>query len=267
MIKWLSCRYRAVVHAYFAIPRRLRSIDLQLKAQRLVKDGVFTFPYGELEMKFCLPDVGMDDIQSSVVDTGAFWEVGLLEQVRRHVRPGAVVLDCGANIGNHALYFSRVCGAGKVHAFEPQKRCVEIMSKNLALNGVQDQVEIHPVVLGAKAGSASVAHREAGNVGGTAFAPCETGGYEMRTLDSYAFDKVDFIKIDVEGAHYDLLQGARETLRRCSPVVWIEMFAEPHGDGAYDRGRELELPMKFLAENGYRLEERLSRVDYLFARR
>lgn len=266
MIGWIRSRYRAVVNAYFTVPRRLRAIDVQLKMMRTMKDDVFTFPYGELELKTYLPYAGMDSIQTEIVDTGTFWEIELLERVQPYIGPGAVVLDCGANIGNHSLFFTKVCGAQTVHAFEPQNRCVEIMLRTLRMNDVDDRVDIHQVVLGAKEGTACVRHREAGNIGGTAFSESDSGDYKIRTLDSFDLPRVDFMKIDVEGAHYDLLQGAQKTLARCSPTIWVEMFSEAHGDATYDQNREFTLPMRLLKENGYVVKEKLSCSDYLFVK-
>jgi hypothetical protein len=46
----------------------------------------------------------------------------------------------------------------------------------------------------------------------------------MRTIDSYGFDDVDFIKIDVEGAELGVLRGAKETIKRCRPAVQMEIM-------------------------------------------
>ena len=266
LIGWFASRCRALARNSFEMNRRLRSIDVQLKMMRM-QDGVFSFPYGEMSLKMYLPYAGIDSIQTQIVDAGAFWEQPQLERVRRYVKPGAVVADCGANIGNHTLFFARVCEAGKIYAFEPQRSCVDILTRNLELNDAQKRVEVCPLVLGAKSGKASVAHREAGNVGGTSFVDDASGMIDMRTLDSFNLERLDFLKIDVEGAHYDLLMGARDTLKRCAPVIWVEMFANAHGDDLYDHDREWVLPRRFLDECGYELKERLSETDFLYVRK
>lgn len=265
ILGWIASRYRAVVRAFFATPRRLASIDVQLKIARM-KDQVFTFPYGEHEVKMFLPYAGQDLIQTQIVDVGTFWESSQLELIAAYLKHGAIVVDCGANIGNHTLYFTKICGAGKVFAFEPQSKCAEIMKRNLELNGVIECVDIQQVVLGAKSGRASVSHREAGNVGGTAFACTDNGDYEVKTLDEYGFTKLDLLKIDAEGAHYEVLLGAKETLDRCSPAIWIEMFSESKERDNFDYEHEVRLPQEFLNSAGYKLKKKLSEVDYLYVK-
>lgn len=72
---------------------------------------------------------------------------------------------------------------------------------------------------------------------------------KIRTLDSYRFQDVDIIKIDVEGFEYDVLLGSTDTIARCNPVVQIEMvYAQPHrfGHSVHDI-------LKFFEERDYRM--------------
>lgn len=57
---------------------------------------------------------------------------------------------------------------------------------------------------------------------------------ELRSLDSYGFDNVTFIKIDVEGHEESVLAGARETLERCHPTLLVEI-EERHNPGGLER--------------------------------
>ena len=72
---------------------------------------------------------------------------------------------------------------------------------------------------------------------------------KIKTLDSYNFQDVDIIKIDVEGFEYDVLLGATDTIDRCKPVVQVEMvYGQPHrfGHSVHDI-------LKFFEERGYKM--------------
>lgn len=72
---------------------------------------------------------------------------------------------------------------------------------------------------------------------------------KIKTLDSYNFQDVDIIKIDVEGFEYDVLLGATDTIERCRPVVQVEMvYGQPHrfGHSVHDI-------LKFFEERGYKM--------------
>jgi hypothetical protein len=64
----------------------------------------------------------------------------------------------------------------------------------------------------------------------------------MRRLDDFAFDEVDFIKVDVEGFELQVLEGARETLARCRPIVIVEQkdFAGRYGGERYGAAELLQ---------------------------
>ena len=245
--------------------QRLPSIDLQLKIQNRVKNGVTEFLYGDRRIRFFVPFAGVDGIQSFLVDKANFWEVNLLERTRRYLSDNSVVADCGANIGNHAVFWAKICGVRKVVAFEPQKIIGEILSRNVEENGLSGVIDVVHKALGNVSGLMSVAWDCPGNNMAVEYRYDEAGGTPVVTLDSIQFERLDFLKIDVEGGQLALLEGAKETLKRFSPVIWIELNnhnASPN----YDRQREIVLPKKMLAEFGYRLKERLTPVDYIFVK-
>ncbi len=129
------------------------------------------------------------------------------------IGPGNVVVDVGAHIGCHTLFFARcVDDGGHVHAFEPQRILFQTLCGNVAINSLRN-VTCYPFALGAQPGTgfmprvdylashnAGMAHVEAGS-GGTEAVP-------VRTLDSMLLPRCDLIKIDVEGMEKSVLEGA-----------------------------------------------------------
>jgi FkbM family methyltransferase len=99
-------------------------------------------------------------------------------------------------------------------------------------------LRIEPVALGSRNGTTEMI-RVAGNAGHTHVnAAAESGHTEIRTLDSYDFADVDYIKIDCEGYEYEVLLGAWETIKRFRPRICVEQ--KPHAIfGAQYRARDL----------------------------
>jgi FkbM family methyltransferase len=150
------------------------------------------------------------------------------------VRKGQVVFDVGANRGHFAKLFSDIVGnSGQVNAFEPFPSTFKLLQSNLAhCNNCQ----LYNVALGDAAGTAIL--NLPGTDDGQASLRTHTHASwsvaeqihrhecRMTTLDKIATDltRLDFIKCDVEGAELLVLQGARSTLDRLSPILFLEVF-------------------------------------------
>lgn len=136
-------------------------------------------------------------------------------------------VDVGANLG---YYTCLACSLGKeVIAFEPQSRNVGCLMENLAANGWSERVRINPVALtehpgiltlyGASGPSASLVRSWAG------YSPRYHRLVPTSTLDLSLLQTSDsetlIIKIDVEGAEFQVLKGALATLDRKSRPTWL----------------------------------------------
>lgn len=178
--------------------------------------------------------------------------MGLLERFRQHVPRGATIIDAGANIGNHSVYFARVCGARQIYAFEPMRETFKILSRNAEINAM-DRIQCHNFALGARLGRADLRQYSAANIGATRLESDEDGFYEVRPLDSLQFTELNLIKMDVEGAQISVLDGARETLARHKPLIWIELLPQ-----------EAEESHERLLSLGYDRMETLSNTDFIY---
>jgi FkbM family methyltransferase len=156
---------------------------------------------------------------------GEFSE-GEIELFRQFIHPGMTVVDVGANIGAHTLYFSEAVGnTGRVIAFEPQQVLYQILCGNTALNLLRNVTPVN-AGLGSVSGSITVPmidYAQGGNFGGVALGRRKSGHeVPLRTLDSYELDACHLIKIDVEGMERDVLEGAVATLKRHEPILYVE---------------------------------------------
>jgi len=166
---------------------------------------------------------------------------------------GEVALDVGGCWGDTALYFAhRVGSEGRVITFEFDPENLELMRTNLALNQrLSERIELAAHALWSRSGE-TLEVAQAGRMT-TVFQDAEVGAGTLRiptlTLDDFAarraLERVDFVKMDVEGAELEVIEGARETLRRFAPKLAI---------AAYHRDDDLvRIPAALSAVNpGYR---------------
>ena len=176
-------------------------------------------------------------------------EVLLFEQV---LRPGEIVVEVGSNVGAHTVPLAKAVGpTGRVFAFEPQRVLFQTACANLALNSITNVVARNEAV-GAAAGSLvvpSLDYSAAANYGGLPLGP-EAGWADKQVpleevpvvaLDSLNLGRCRLLKIDVEGMEADVLLGAKETIARCRPLLYVEN----------DRVEKSERLVALLTELGY----------------
>ena len=204
---------------------RLDDMGIIQRAALLGDEKILSFTWRDEEVRFFLPYATTDLIQRIILRTGNFFEIDLLERFRAFIPRDATIIDAGANIGNHSVYFAQLCGAKKIFAFEPLRQTFRILQKNAQLNA-PDKIQCLNTALGATEGRADLQKYALDNLGATVLGKNEAGQYPVAPLDSFDFGAVDIIKIDVEGAEASVLEGARQTLSRYRPVLLIEILPE-----------------------------------------
>jgi len=131
-----------------------------------------------------------------------------------HTPSRRTAIDVGAHVGLWSFLMAH--DFERVQCFEPMAAHAECWRVNMA---DMKNAKLYDVALGAAPGLVSMQTTE-GSSGDTRIAG--DGDIVMRTIDSYAFDDVDFIKIDCEGYELRVLEGAIQTLERCKPTVVVE---------------------------------------------
>lgn len=196
------------------------------------------------------------DIARAILHRGAYEPMETAVMLAR-LKPGMTVLDIGANIGHYAMEAARAVGPeGRVIAFEPEPENHAALAANLALNGFT-WAGHERLALGAAPGELAL-YRDLANRGGHSLvrANVQKPAGETRVavvrLDDYLArelpeGRVDFIKIDVQGAEAEALAGAAKTLARDLPMLLLEFW--PAGMRAM--GADPMAPVRKLLALGY----------------
>lgn len=151
---------------------------------------------------------------------------------------GATILDIGAHIGLFSAVAAKVTGEqGRIYAFEPAPNTLPVLEQTIRINQLGSQVCPVNQAMGSQAGSITfyisddeadnsnslVAYKEDRKLNGVEV--------QMNTIDHFAasmhLEKIDFIKIDVEGAEYDTLRGGLEVLKTHRPCCILAIHPEP----------------------------------------
>ena len=173
------------------------------------------FIYKDVEIVIFAPD---NDHITGCISLNGFYELTLLKHSKDKLKDNPVIIDAGANIGNHTVFWSKLCNA-KVHAFEPCVSAWMFLEKNVSLNGIKN-ASLYNSALGDCEGF-GYSEISKGNLGGSKFIK-NAGSTHMRTIDSLKLDRVDLIKVDVEGMELDVLHGAVQTLIKFQPMIYVE---------------------------------------------
>ena len=164
----------------------------------------------------------------------------------REISPGAVTYDIGANVGYFSLLAAKLAGPeGQVYAFEPLPRNTEFLRKHVKINHF-DNIEVIEAAVSDHSGEAHFDLGASSAMGHLA----EAGGIQVRmvTLDEMLaageLRAPDYMKVDVEGAEFETLKGARKLLEEHHPVLFLDTHQ-----------REAHLPtIELLRELGYEFE-------------
>lgn len=179
------------------------------------------FEHAGHQVRLALPSES-DHISAQILASKSFYELAFLQALRELVKPGDLVLDVGANIGNHTVYFA-VIAKCRVMAFEPVASTCAFLRQNVQLNGVGDQVQVLEIALGESEGDAAVASFDAANLGATRLKLDAAGDIRIDTIDHLETDgAIRLIKIDAEGMDASVVAGASKTLARDRPIVACE---------------------------------------------
>ncbi|MDJ0554515.1 MAG: FkbM family methyltransferase [Microcoleaceae cyanobacterium MO_207.B10] len=180
-----------------------------------------------------------DAIQKMHVQ-GKLFDYPELEQMSGYINDGDLIIDIGSNVGNHAVFFSKFFPNSKIIVFEPCKEAIEILNKNLDLNEcINVERKYIGFGLSNEKKEAMVWRGGANNLGGSRVIPMQdTSDFSEAKKSNFnktqliTGDEVllelnpSFIKIDVEGLEFEVLDGLKSTIAQHKPNLFIEIRNE-----------------------------------------
>jgi FkbM family methyltransferase len=174
---------------------------------------------------FRLPYTGVNPVLEREQMRGLFFEQEELEFLAERLPQGLRIIDVGANTGNHTLFFATVMAAEKVTPIEPHPRAVAAIRATVDANALAN-VDLSCVghAVGAGKGRLKAANSTSAGLGATHYLADQEGPVRLSRLDDLIAGAVGFIKIDVEGMEIDVLAGARSTIAKYRPFIFIEVL-------------------------------------------
>jgi FkbM family methyltransferase len=188
-----------------------------------------SLPSPHLRLKHCRHGVMLYSARDKYVG-GSLDRYGEFSELEAHlfsglIKPGMLVLEIGANLGAHTVHLAKLVGEnGGVVAFEAQRVIFQMLCANLALNGIEN-TDAKCLAVGAAPGEIVVPrldYRGDNNFGGVALGGDDGDVVEMIAIDNLMLPACHMIKIDVEGMEKQVLDGARQTIMRFRPYLYVE---------------------------------------------
>ncbi len=213
-----------------------------LRADKIPKiKGLFYFLYNKVKNKHGVMIISTNNkiklhidlsdklISSRLLQYG-YWECGLTKLVTKIIRPGMTVIDAGAHVGYYSTLFSKLVGPnGRVFSFEPEHHNFLFLRENIVLNNLMNCTYENKAVYNSNGliklnlnsenlGAHSIIEKEVNSI---------SVDIETIRLDDYFKNintKIDFIKMDIEGAEEFALAGAKNIINENPDIIIVMEF-------------------------------------------
>jgi len=187
-----------------------------------------------------------------------FYEQSMLEYIRNlGLDKNKSIVDCGANVGNHTMFFSLFCPHSRIFAFEPYEKVRNVLNNHVSLNQLKN-ITLYPYAVGEKDSFCDLEKSPADDFkdrwdGRTHTKP--GGEIKVVALDNILKgEKISLIKLDIEGDEFAALKGAKKILQTQRPHLFIEIKLTKAGNNTTS-GLKIK---EFLEGLGYKRKNRFN---------
>ena len=197
------------------------------------------------------------DPSNGLVDTSIYakrkYEHHILTEMYAYIKIGNVALDIGANIGHHSIFMAKIVGGGgEIYAFEPIPKIYNQLEKSVTKNNLNNVI-INKYALGEIDKEVEI-NINNNNVGGSSIVNRNASDtttnvkIQVKTLDSLNLQKVDFIKLDVEGYEWNVIAGGADTISKYKPTIIFEYSPDYFRRANNNDGNKI---LNFMINNNY----------------
>jgi len=180
-----------------------------------------------------------DYVPRFILDHG-IWDPKTWNAINRHLPRGGTLIDVGAHIGYYSLKGNLAMGPeSRVIAIEPNPVTLKVLQANIERNHATN-ITVEPVACSDREGTLEFFASWRINTARSSLSNVNAGGPEGKVVEKFMvrarplddivselhLDRVDVIKIDVEGAEWSVLQGAKQTIARFHPALIVEDIEE-----------------------------------------
>jgi len=231
------------------------------------KYGIINFP-DEISKNDFFPENTKKNVEK-----GTYQEY-INDYAKKYTRENSIILDIGSNLGIFTISFSKLFPSCKVLSFEPIEYTFSLLQNNINENNCSN------VTLYNKAVSNSNLIKKIrwskDNLGGSTFGNLSLRKMETHyknkevleqdikviNLDSLELDNISFIKIDVQDHEYNVISGAKRTLKNNDLVIILELATRNESEI-----KNYKKCVKLMNKFGYKYMERCSSKDYAFRKK
>ena len=242
-----------------------------LLRKTLYKHSLLRYIYNERLLKPSLPNedlvlswdgqqILIENPRENIISQALFlkgvWEPEVTEYICPTITSGMTVIDVGADTGYYTLLFAKRVGTqGRIVAFEPIPSAREVLEYNIRLNAYINVTVCSFALFSTTRSVVLQAPRELSRIDPMKNSS-DPSGIEIQTrvfdecVSELDIQKIDLVKVDVEGAELDVLFGMRDSLEEYHPALLIEV----HPNHIGDFGHTVEDLLQFLEGMNYSLE-------------
>ncbi len=259
LLELQDSRYRYILAAGLSAYKTVKTRELTI----IRKDGDGDWRHRAGRLVIASPKLHMKDVHAIVDEVADLWMHGYTP------RPGDVVFDVGAGIGEDSLAFSRLVGSeGRVVAIEAHPRTYRCLAKTVRASHLSNVLPLDCALFSSD-GHITISDGPA-HVENTVLDPTETGvRITSRSIDSLVRElrltRIDLLKMNIEGAEVAALEGMRDSvsLVRHVAISCHDFVADRGGPAAMrTKARVIEL----LKERGFTLAQSRAESPYPWVR-